>query len=66
MRVRTADQLRCSDADMARVLEDLIQMLDRRGFINVDALPEPAQAKLERRAELRRRLHPSPPSEEKR
>lgn len=50
------EQLRASDADMARVLEDVIQQLSRRELLNVDGLPEPAQAKLKHRAELREQM----------
>jgi hypothetical protein len=41
---------------MARVLEDVLEALGRRGLLDVDNLPEPAQAKLERRKELRARM----------
>lgn len=51
-----AEQLQVSDADMARVLEDVLARLDRRGLLNMNDLPEPAQAKLERRTELRARM----------
>ena len=55
-----------SDAGMGRILEDLIEMLHRRGLINRDDLPPEALARsalgetslrgLERRAELRRQV----------
>ena len=50
------EQLRASDGDMARVLEDLIVALDHRGLLPADALPESAVTKLEQRAELRKQL----------
>lgn len=46
-------KLALADDGMARVLEDLIQMLHRRGLINRDDLPPEALAKLKRRTELR-------------
>jgi hypothetical protein len=64
------EKTRISDADVARIsafvkatadrLEDLIEMLHRRGLINRDDLPAEALAKLARRAELRRRLRSTP------
>lgn len=48
--------LRNSDQDMARVLEDLVGVLIDRGIIRFTDLPEPAQRKLQARAQTRARL----------
>lgn len=49
-----------SDADMARIVEDLIDVLMNRGLIQFTDLPEAAQSKLlarrQSRAELTNRL----------
>ena len=42
-----------TDAGLARVLEDLIEVLITRGLIQFTDLPEPAQAKLLERRETR-------------
>lgn len=54
--VNAADELIQSDADMVRVLEDLIDVLIDRGVIQFTDLPKPAQAKLLQRKETRATL----------
>ncbi|KAA8995704.1 tryptophan synthase subunit beta [Affinibrenneria salicis] len=49
-------QLRQSDLDMVRVLEDLIQVLIQKGLISITDLPTQAQNKLMSRAEARQAL----------
>lgn len=48
--------LQASDADMARVVEDLIALLIAKGVIDTVELPKAARDKLERRRHLRQRL----------
>lgn len=45
-----------TDTDLARVLEDLIDVLITRGLIQFTDLPEPAQAKLLERRQTRASL----------
>jgi hypothetical protein len=49
-------QLRQSDLEMVRVLEDLIEVLMSKGVISITDLPEIAQNKLTSRAQARRSL----------
>jgi len=49
-------QLKQSDLDMIRVLDDLIQVLTTRGVIRVTDLPPAAQAKLMDRTQAREAL----------
>lgn len=49
-------QLRQSDLEMVRVLEDLIEVLMTKGVISITDLPPIAQAKLTNRAQARRSL----------
>lgn len=49
-------QLRQSDLEMVRVLEDLIEVLMSKGVISITDLPPIAQAKLTNRAQARRSL----------
>ena len=49
-------QLRQSDLEMVRVLEDLIEVLMSKGVISITDLPPVAQAKLTSRAQARRSL----------
>ena len=49
-------QLKQSDFEMIRVLDDLIQVLTSKGVIRVTDLPEPAQAKLMDRTQAREAL----------
>ncbi|MFJ7316340.1 tryptophan synthase subunit beta [Pseudomonas sp. NPDC098747] len=49
-------QLKQSDFEMIRVLDDLIQVLTRKGVIRVTDLPEAAQAKLMDRTQAREAL----------
>ncbi|MGI4839856.1 MAG: hypothetical protein ACRYF9_19800 [Janthinobacterium lividum] len=49
-------QLKQSDLDMIRVLDDLIQVLTSKGVIRVTDLPEAAQAKLTDRTNAREAL----------
>ena len=46
-------QLKHSDSEMIRVLEDLIQVLIHKGVINLTDLPVAAQAKLKDRSHAR-------------
>lgn len=50
------EQLNTSDIDMARVVEDLIEVLIAKGTIAADDLPEIVRLKLRRRRELRRSI----------
>ena len=50
-------QLRQSDLDMVRVLEDLIQVLTQKGVISITDFPSDAQLKLIRRAQARESLN---------
>ncbi|QKZ07818.1 tryptophan synthase subunit beta [Pseudomonas eucalypticola] len=49
-------QLRQSDMEMIRVLDDLIQVLTSKGVIRITDLPEAALAKLKTRNEVRGEL----------
>jgi len=49
-------QLRQSDLEMVRVLEDLIDVLMSKGVISITDLPLVAQTKLSQRAQARRTL----------
>ncbi|EIK97373.1 Tryptophan synthase subunit beta like protein [Pseudomonas sp. M47T1] len=49
-------QLRQSDMDMIRVLDDLIQVLTSKGVIRITDLPEAALAKLKSRDAVRGEL----------
>ncbi|HCS41848.1 MAG TPA: tryptophan synthase subunit beta [Pseudomonas sp.] len=49
-------QLKQSDLDMIRVLDDLIQVLTSKGVIRVTDLPAAAQAKLMDRSQAREAL----------
>ncbi|MBC2660047.1 tryptophan synthase subunit beta [Pseudomonas sp. MSSRFD41] len=49
-------QLKHSDLDMIRVLDDLIQVLTRKGVIRITDLPEAAQVKLLDRSNAREAL----------
>jgi hypothetical protein len=49
-------QLKQSDLDMIRVLEDLIEVLTTKGVISITDLPAGAQAKLLSRSSARRAL----------
>lgn len=55
-RAATLLQLRESDLEMVRVLEDLIEVLMSKGVISITDLPPAAQAKLINRAQARRTL----------
>ncbi|WP_219063691.1 tryptophan synthase subunit beta [Pseudomonas sp. UMAB-08] len=50
------NQLKQSDMEMIRVLDDLIQVLTRKGVIRVTDLPPAAQAKLMDRTQAREAL----------
>ncbi len=49
-------RLRASDAELARVLEDIINLLTDKGVIQFTELPEAAQQKLLQRKSLRRHI----------
>lgn len=49
-------QLRASDVELARVLEDIINLLTDKGVIQFTELPEAAQEKLLQRKSLRRHI----------
>ncbi|POP40865.1 tryptophan synthase subunit beta [Superficieibacter electus] len=55
-RAATLLQLRQSDLEMVRVLEDLIEVLMSKGVISITDLPPAAQTKLINRAQARRTL----------
>lgn len=63
----STNPLSLTDSAMARVLEDLIDVLIKRGVIQFTDLPEPAQAKLmqrrQTRAQISQSLHLLPDSE---
>ncbi|MCY1273155.1 hypothetical protein D9M68_119070 [compost metagenome] len=50
------DQLRQSDLEMVRVLEDVVHILVERGVISFTDLPEAARIKLDERAVARAEL----------
>lgn len=50
-------QLRQSDLDMVRVLEDLIQVLTQKGVISITDFPAAAQLKLISRSQAREALN---------
>ncbi len=50
------DQLTMTDADMARVVEDLIDALLKKGVLMAGDLPDAVHAKLRRRRLLRRTI----------
>lgn len=52
-----AETLRETDADVIRVLEDLIDLLAEKGFIQFTELPAAAQHKLLSRQSIRKRLN---------
>jgi hypothetical protein len=49
-------QLRDSDLELVRVLEDLVELLVRKGVILFTELPESAQEKMRFRQQLRSRM----------
>lgn len=51
------EQLRQSDLDMVRVLEDLIQVLMQKGLVNITDFPTAAQVKLISRTQAREALN---------
>ncbi len=55
-RMYAKDRLRDSDMGVARVLEDLIQLLIDKNLIMFTELPDSAQAKIETRQALRQDL----------
>ncbi len=50
------ERLSVSDSDMIRVIEDVIEVLIRKGVIEVSDLPDAVHAKLTRRRELRKTM----------
>lgn len=50
------DRLAETDADMARVVEDLVDLLERKGIISRSELPEAAQQRIAERMALREAL----------
>ncbi|MBA0208121.1 tryptophan synthase subunit beta [Pectobacterium brasiliense] len=50
-------QLRQSDLEMVRVLEDLIQVLIQKGVVSITDFPQAAQLKLINRAQAREALN---------
>ena len=56
----TLDTLRASDAELARVVEDLIELLVRKRTISIEELPVPVRRKMEARARLRERYRNNP------
>ncbi|PWC09407.1 tryptophan synthase subunit beta [Brenneria roseae subsp. americana] len=55
--IASLQQLRQSDLEMVRVLEDLIQVLMQKGLINITDFPPAAQLKLINRAQAREALN---------
>ncbi|MEQ7920474.1 hypothetical protein ABQX22_14865 [Xanthomonas sp. WHRI 1810A] len=53
---KSLTQLKMSDMEMIRVLDDLIQVLTAKGILNVTDLPPAAQAKLADRTNARQSL----------
>jgi hypothetical protein len=53
---KSLSQLKLSDMEMIRVLDDLIQVLTSKGILNVTDLPMAAQAKLMDRNQARETL----------
>ncbi|MFJ3484681.1 tryptophan synthase subunit beta [Pseudomonas sp. NPDC090202] len=53
---KSLTQLKLSDMEMIRVLDDLIQVLTSKGILNVTDLPTAAQAKLMDRTQARETL----------
>lgn len=54
------DTLRASDAELVRVVEDLIDLLVRKQTIAIEDLPVAVQRKIEARARLRERYRANP------
>ena len=54
------DTLRASDAELVRVVEDLIELLVRKRTIAIEELPVPVRRKMEARARLRERYRANP------
>ena len=54
------ETLRASDGDFIRALEDLIDLLLKKGVIRIDELPRAVRAKLDQRATLRETFRASP------
>jgi hypothetical protein len=50
------EQLSVSDSDMVRVVEDVIDVLIRKGVIETSDLPSAVHSKLARRRELRKTM----------
>jgi hypothetical protein len=53
---KSLNQLKSSDMEMIRVLDDLIQVLTSKGILNITDLPAAAQAKLMDRDQARETL----------
>ncbi|WP_268799491.1 tryptophan synthase subunit beta [Pseudomonas huanghezhanensis] len=53
---KSLNQLKMSDMEMIRVLDDLIQVLTAKGILNITDLPVAAQAKLMDRNQARESL----------
>jgi len=51
------ERLRSSDVELARVVEDIINLLTDKGVIQFTELPDAAQKKLLQRKRLRRKMH---------
>ncbi|MCO4322143.1 hypothetical protein [Aliidiomarina quisquiliarum] len=49
-------ELTQSDTDVARIFEDLVDILINKGVIQFTDLPKPAQAKLIKRQDLRKKV----------
>ncbi len=56
LQAEVPNNLQESDLEMARVMEDLIYLLVERGTILFTDLPQPAQAKLLARREMREKV----------
>lgn len=52
-RIATKIVMEQSDREFIRVLEDLIELLARKGVVYIEDLPEPAREKVLQRRQLR-------------
>jgi hypothetical protein len=50
---KVRSNMQASDMEMARVVEDLIQVLIEKDVINIESLPGPTRQKIERRKSAR-------------
>lgn len=53
MESQIMQEFRDSDLGMVRVIEDIIEVLEKKGLISLDELPEAAQKKILERRKMR-------------